>query len=313
MQSMLGSEDAAMMEVRLQQLPPFQARVSPLDGSGTQLIMLSWLRPDGLVKGVNVLFQDQKGIKDCYGVDEMDAEQWQSLVHDLDEQGFNSFIVPFDFARALIVDARALNRRTRTKLPIAYSIWRPMTESGLRQQKNTGGAEPRYVMKKLPQVIADPLPIDEETLRLAREEGAAIYQCHEFASWLYDPVEKIEPYISRYWSAQTAAESHKRGGRKGLQQALDTLVDEALQELIDEKWCTLYATRLLRQAAIFQQAERDKDATLARAVATLLRATDQLPIIEQAFPRALLRISIEQGPLRLMMESLRGNSAVPFF
>lgn len=314
MQSMLGSEDAAMMEVRLQQLPPYQARVSPLDGSGTQLIMLSWLRSDGLVKGVNVLFQDQKGIKDCYGVDEMDAQQWQSLVSDLEEQGFNSFIVPFDFARALILDARALNRRTRSKLPIAYSIWRPMTESGLRQHKGTNGSERGFVMKQLPQVIADPLPIDAETLQLAREEGAAIYQCHEFTSWLYDPVEKIEPYISRYWSAQSAAESHKRGGRKELQQALDKLVDEALQgELIDEKWCTLYATRLLRQAAIFQQADRDKDATLVRAVATLLCATDQLPLTEQAFPRALLHISIEQGPLRLMMESLRGNSAIPFF
>ena len=92
MQSMLGSEDAAMMEVRLQQLPPYQARVSPLDGSGTQLIMLSWLRSDGLVKGVNVLFQDQKGIKDCYGVDEMDTQQWQSLVSDLEEQGFKEFL-----------------------------------------------------------------------------------------------------------------------------------------------------------------------------------------------------------------------------
>ena len=126
MQSMLKVEDAALMEARRYQLPAHEARVSFIDGSGTQLIMLSWMRSDGLVKGVNVLTQDQKGIKDCYGVDEMDAQRWRSLVSDLDEQGFSSFIVPFEYARALVLEARAHNKRSRSKLPIAYAIWRPL-------------------------------------------------------------------------------------------------------------------------------------------------------------------------------------------
>ncbi|HEX4202734.1 MAG TPA: hypothetical protein VHZ51_00725, partial [Ktedonobacteraceae bacterium] len=49
-----------------------------------------------------------------------------------------------------------------------------------------------------------------------------------------------------------------------------------------------------------------------RAVATLLLATDQVPAYEQAFPRAVLRLFIEQGPLSLMMESLRSGTAIPF-
>ncbi|BCL80299.1 HEAT repeat domain-containing protein [Ktedonobacteria bacterium brp13] len=315
MQSMLGSEDAVMMEQSLmQQLPPYQARVSALDGSGTQLIMLSWLRPDGLVKGVNVLFHDQKGIKDCYGVDEMDKEQWQALVHDLDEQGFTSFTVPFDFARMLVIDARALNRRTRTKLPIAYSIWRPITEAGLSPHIFLGnGAVPSRPKKgsQIP-VVAELLPVNDETQLQAQKEGAGVHQWREFASWLYEPVEQVEPYISHYWSAQNAAESHKRGGRRELQAVLERLVDEATRALINEKWCALYSTRLRRQAALYQQVGRETDATVLRAVATLLLATDQVPAYEQAFPRAVLRLSIEQGPLRLMMESLRSGTAIPF-
>jgi hypothetical protein len=44
-----------------------EARVSFIDGSGTQMVMLAWKRSDGLLKGVNVLYQDTWGIKDCYG------------------------------------------------------------------------------------------------------------------------------------------------------------------------------------------------------------------------------------------------------
>ncbi len=38
-----------------------EARVSFIDGSGTQMIMLAWKRSDGLLKGVNVLYQDTWG------------------------------------------------------------------------------------------------------------------------------------------------------------------------------------------------------------------------------------------------------------
>src|SRR5215472_16208600 len=66
MQSAPGVGDAAMIRTQ-HQLPLYQARVSFVDGTGSQMVMISWHRPDGLLKGVNVLYQDQWGIKDCYG------------------------------------------------------------------------------------------------------------------------------------------------------------------------------------------------------------------------------------------------------
>ncbi|GCE27868.1 hypothetical protein KDA_33520 [Dictyobacter alpinus] len=306
MQSMLGSEDAALLEARQQQYPAYQARVSSIDGSGTQLIMLSWLRPDGLIKGVNVLYQDQKGIKDCYGVDEMDMEQWESLVDDLDEQGFSSFKVPFEYACAVIMEARALNRRTRTRLPIAYSIWRPLTEAGIRDKK---------ALSKLPATALTPVELTAESRALAARADE-IYQLKEFSSWLYEPIERIEPFITRYWAALNVFEStnnkRKKARLQEQRELLNSLATESLHDLIDDKWRTIYASRLLRQAALLQQAGQTEHLEMLRATATLLDPASKVPIQEQTFPRTMISISIEQGPLRLMVESLRSGSLSSF-
>jgi hypothetical protein len=304
MQSMPGVEDVAMAGARRQQLPGHEARVSFIDGSGAQLIMLSWKRPDGRLKGVNILFQDEWGVKDCYGVDEIELQRWNDLVTDLDEQGFGSFAVPFSYGQALVAEAYALSKRTRHKLPIAYSIWRPLIE----------GAEPPA--KKDFATILEPHALDDETLALAKR-GDEIYQMTEFLSWIYEPPERIEPYMSRYWAAHTVLETsptgkrpRSKGGRKTKQKEedqklmLEALITEALTELIDDRWRLLYEARLRRQAALLRFAGRDSDVALLSATATVLHPDSQVPVIEQSFPRAFMRISIEQGPLRMMVESL---------
>ena len=302
MQSMLGTEDIAMMEARHHLLPIYEARVSVVDGSGAQLIMLSWSRKDGLIKGINVLYQDQKGIKDCYGVDEMDVAQWDTLVKDLGEQGFSSFRVPFEYARALIMEARALNKRSRYKLSVVYSIWRPLIEAGNHGKKRT---------QKLPATLLEPLELSEEVVALA-QRGGEIYQCKEFSSWLYEPLERIEPFIAKYWTGPALSASRGRRGKSKVEEQqhllLEQLVDEALGELVDDEWRQLYDTRLRRQAALFQMADR-KETMLLRASAALLHPDSTVPVREQAFPRALMRLSIEQGPLRLMVESLHNTSS----
>ena len=306
MQSMPGVEDAAMAGARLQQLPQHEARVSFIDGSGSQLIMLSWKRSDGLLKGVNVLFQDEWGIKDCYGIDELDMQRWDDLVDDLDEQGFGSFKVPFEYGRSMIAEARSLSKRTRHKLPIAYSIWRPLIESIEEPTKKNAAAI----------TILEPRTLDEEALALAKR-GDEIYQMPEFLSWIYEPTERVEPYMTRYWTAYNIFESspigkrsRARGGRKAKQKEedqklmLEALITEALNDLVDDRWRLLYEARLRRQAALFRFATRDADVALIGAVAAALHPDSQLPVSEQSFPRALMRLSIEQGPLRMMVESL---------
>jgi hypothetical protein len=87
---------------------------------------------------------------------------------------------------------------------------------------------------------------------------------------------------------------------------VDVLVGEALNsgDLMDTKWRLLYTTRLRRQATLFHSVGREDQAALIDAVAAVLHPESGVPLQEQAFPRAMLRLSIEQGPLRLMLASL---------
>lgn len=307
MQLAPGTADAAIEEAQQQALPFYDARVSFIDGAGSQLIMLSWKRDDDLLKGVNVLYQDQWGIKDCYGIDEMDTARWDGLVSELEQQGFSSFQVPFAYAHALVAEARAVNKRTRRKLPIAYAIWRPLIESEDAVDKPTETT-------MLP--VAD---LNETTLALA-QRGNELYNLSEFISWMYDPPTRIEPYMTRYWSLSnplsflTQGNTGKKGkGTKAKAKAkeqkdvLETIATEALDELVDDKWRVLYNARLRRQAALFKMAGREQEAQLAQAVATVLAPDSNISIQQQAFPRAMMHMSIEQGPLRMMAEALNSG------
>src|SRR5205823_12587893 len=188
MQSAPGTEDAALAAAQQQQLQFHEARVSHLDGVGSQMIMLAWRRSDGLLKGVNVLYQDQWGIKDCYGTDEMNIKRWTEIVSEMNEQGVGSFQVPLEFARALIAEARALNKRTHRKLPIAYAIWRPLIEGEVPSTKKTSPISTRLELSDL----------TPDALQLAIR-GDELYRLPEFTSWMFEPLDRVQPYIDRYW------------------------------------------------------------------------------------------------------------------
>ncbi len=314
-----GEADDALAEAVQPQLPPYEARVSFIDGTGSQLIMLSWRRPDGLLKGVNILFQDQYGIKDCYGVDEIEEVRWRELATDMDKQNFGGFTVPFEYGLAFVAEARAVNRHTRRKLPITYAIWRPLLE----------GIELAKKKKTIPQLSSlRELPLlDEDTLALA-QHGAELYQLPQFTSWMFEPFAHILPYMDRYWSTQPlpnlplftmrnlSASSHGKKAREREQQGreeqtelLESLIDEALDQIITEQWRQLYETRLRRQALLFTFAGREHDARIMSAVARLLQPEAPLVPREQPFLRAMLRLSIMQGPMRMVVESLDTESA----
>lgn len=303
MQSAPGTEDAALAAAHHQQLQFHEARVSHLDGVGSQMIMLSWRRSDGLLKGVNVLYQDQWGIKDCYGTDEMDLEHWLELVSSMDDQGFGSFRVPLEFGRALIAEAHAINKRTHRKIPIAYAIWRPFIE-----EEETSGKDAPAVSTRL-----EPWELSPEVVQLA-QRGDLIYQMPEFVSWMYDPVDRVQPYIDRYWSSRDlldlspfGSRSRKRKSSQKKQKSgldIETLVSEAIGELVDAKWRALYEVRLLRQGALFQFVDREEDMKLVRAAAAALHPDSSIPAQEQPFVRTMMRLSIEQGPFRAIAEAL---------
>jgi len=283
-----------------QELPLYEARVSFVDGSGAQMVMLAWRKPDGLLKGVNLLCQDEWGIKDCYGTDEMPMERWQELISNMDEQGFISFKVPLDYCRALIVEARQQNKRGRHKLPVAYAVWRPLIEAGAPASKEAAHAL----------TMLEPLHFDTQTAGLAAR-GDELYKLPEFEPWLFEPFASLHPYVHNYLNLSgqhnlTPGRKRKTPSRptETQRRQQEVLVDTVLEKVIDTRWRLLYDTRLRRQAALFQLVKRQEEADLISAVAATLHPESGVEPKQQSFLRALIHRSLERGLIHIMADLL---------
>ncbi len=309
MHSSPGTEDAAMAQVHeFQQQPLHEARVSFVDGAGAQMILMSWKREDGLLKGVNVLFQDDWGIKDCYGTDEMEPAHWEELVASIEEQGFSSFEVSLDYCRAVIAEARTINKRTRHKVSVAYAVWRPLIEAGDATKQSTPPAI----------TILEPRSYSPEVATLA-QRGQDLYKLSEFTSWFYDPFDVIRPFIGPYTS-QLSGVAHPRGRKRkgahkteGSNTKLEAVVSEALEKAVDDQWRLLYESRLRRQGALFQQVGRDDEAQLMSAVASTLHPSSGVPPQDQPFLRAMMHRTLENGLMRLMTEIFEKTTPLDLF
>ncbi len=295
MQSMPGAETSAI-EARYT-LAPHRALVSAIDGTGSQMIMLSWHLPSGSFKVLNIFMQDQIGIRDCFGLDDMSFERWQSFADNMNENSFSNFSVPFSYISSLITEARTRNKRGRHKLPVSFFVWRPLLE-------NIAGDEP-LIATALPAQ-----PFDNETHALA-QRGPELFGLKEFASWFYDPISTLEPYMGQFADLIEPFVKPAKRGSKGSrkqkvklpEQQIDAFIDEVIAKHVDDVWRLLHESRLRRQAQLLQLAEREQEARLVVAVASMLHPDSQVPPQEQPFVQAMISISLEQGPM-LMLEQM---------
>jgi hypothetical protein len=305
MQSAPGTEDAAMEEVlSTSQLPLYDARVSFVDGAGAQMILIAWQRPEGTLKSVNVLYQDDWGIKDCFGSDDMSVDRWEELIERLKQEGLGSFQVPLAYCRTLIVEARGVNKRTRHKLPVAYAIWRPSIElEGETQQQ-------------IVETILQPRPYTQNLARLAMR-GDTLYQLPEFNSWFYDPFEKLQSYVMRYSGVLTRIEARTRERKRKTARPtasradLETIVSEALVAVVDNPWRLRIESRLRRQAALFVLINRAEESELLSAVASMLHPDSEVPAEHQPFLRAMMHYTLENGLVRMLTEMIESGEG-PF-
>jgi len=310
-QFLIEPEEFASME-RLHAFSVYEAYVSPLDSAGNQLVMLSWSRSDDMLQGINLLINVHDGLRDCYTIDEISREQWRALVQDFQEHGYGALKVPFDYGRALAIEAYGQKRRGRGHVPLAYSLWRPHIE----------GNDSREKKKKLIAsfVAVKQLPLAKLDVSYA-VDGEKLLDLPEFSSWFYNPLDRITPYITRYMAlfprhfnvAQPEQLQLSSAQEQALARGLEQLAGEALVDLIGAEWRLEYELLLRRQAAFFQQTARDDIAERVQGVAAALHPESPIPLQEQTFPRALLCLSIKHGPLRLMLEALRAERTLSSF
>jgi hypothetical protein len=304
MQSPPGAAEAALSGASQPSLTFHNAYVSYIDGAGSQMLILSWQRPDDLIKGVNILCQDGWGIKECFSADEVQPKEWDELAQETAQKGVGSFQIPLEYARALLAEARAANKHTRRRLPVSYIVWRPLIEGEQETKPKKRASTPALKL--------DPLAPTADVMHLA-ERGNALYDLTEFVSWMFEPIERLHPFIELFWAKQPPLPpARRRRSLQKIQQSradLEEIVTEAIDALVNEEWQALYASRLLRQAALFALNGRAKDAQLAQAVASAL--SSPAPVTEQSFVRAMMRYSIEQGPIRMLAEALEAGRFGP--
>ncbi len=306
MQSAPGTEDEAMDEAsQSSQFPLYDARVSFVDGAGAQMIMIAWQRPDDLLKGVNVLYQDDWGIKDCYGADDMEVDHWEELIERMEQEGLGSYQVPLAYCRALITEARQVNKRTRHKVPVAYAVWRPSIEVEEADQKQQV------------ETMLQPLSYTPDVALLA-QRGDTLYSLPEFNSWYYDPFDSLRSYVYQYSGVlnriddQAHRRKRKAQSKAGSSRAdLEAIVTEALEKSVDTRWRLHYEARLRRQAALFVLINRTDDMQLLRAVAAMLHPDSGVPPQEQPFLRAMMHYTLENGLARLLSEMIESGEG-PF-
>lgn len=311
-----GEVETILSDAQALPFPPHEARVSSIDSSGSQLILLSWKRPDGKLKGVNILCQEGIGIKDCYGIDAVLPQQWSEQIKNVGPYSFYSTELSFPYACAMVLEARAGNKRSRRKLPAAYTIWRPLIEQSAQDKVD----ELKLMLQSQ--------PLDPAAVPLVWR-GHELYREPEFIPWLYPAGQALEPFVRRFWSKinvdnfSTIPTGDNEASLSPAvpftdqehERLVNDLVSEALTTLADARWCSLIEARLLLQAALFQIQGHTVQATLARAVAAALRPDSPIPVQEQPFLRMLMQLSIVQAPLTAMVESMdtTGNLTLPTF
>ncbi len=155
--------------------------------------------------------------------------------------------------------------------------------------------------------MLEPAIFTPDLLQLAKH-GDELLDLQEFESWTFEPFESIKPYVNSYIEAGGTVNSPRaRKRRGGLKANQETIVSDVLEEVVDDKWRLLYASRLRRQGALFQYIGREDDALLVSAVSSALHPDSGLAPNEQSFLRAFMHRSLSNGLLRIMAEALEGG------
>ncbi len=273
------AENAALrLEVRIgapdEEYTPFWLTASSLpldccllctiDGSGGQVLLIAHEQPDGELQMLDLMFNDHEGIKDCFtalvdedGLDEM-----------IDSFGGNEFVdVSLARARAEVARARQITLEAGRRLPPAFVAW----------QGELDGEDARRIEEF-------PLP----TLKPSQQEELLV-ECvellglDEFDSWFFNPGE-VEPFVSRY------RKLFLEGMAEEGDVEFESLLDEAIESLIDEKYAYLLADRLRRQAWLLAQLYEEEEVSLWALVAAA--ALEEDVIVEHHLLRDMMDRSL---------------------
>ena len=245
-------------------LPLSQCLLCTMDGSGGQVLFVAREQPDGELEVVDLMFNDHEGIKECFSI-VMDEERLHEMV---DSFGSAEFVdISLERARAEIARAYQVTLDAHRRLPAAFVTRRGWTE----------GEDLRAVEEfPLPAI-----PPSQHAELLA--ECAGLLTLGEFEFWFFNP-DEVASFVPRYRKLV------RRGQVGGAEPSFETLLDQAIQAVVDEEYRHLLPARLRRQAWLLAQLYEEEVVPLWALIAAA--AIEEDIVTEHPFLRAMMERSL---------------------
>jgi hypothetical protein len=212
--------------------PVVRCMVSTIDGSGGQICVVSRQTSESERLVLDVMFNDHEGIKDCVAGGADDVQDLEELlVEGMAEIGVEMVEVTLQQACAELDRAYRITLQAHRRLPPTYHAWRPWL----------CGDDPRPVeIFPLPTVSAE----EREDLFDQCDE---LLDLEEFSSWLFD-VDNLSDLLRKF---------KKLTRREGSEDAVEALVTQGVERVMNADRRRLLRERLERQAWLLAQVYED--------------------------------------------------------
>ncbi len=244
-------------------LPLVYCLLCTIDGSGGQVLFVAREQPDGDLQILDLMFNDHEGIKECFSavVDEDELDEMT------DSFGSAEFVdVSLERARAEVARAYQVTLDAGRRLPPAFIAWRGWIEGD-----------------DLRQVDEFPLPSLEPSRQAELlAECEELVELDEFAFWFFNPNE-VESFVPRYRKLR------RQGQADQGQAPFETLLDEAIEAVVDNNYRRILPDRLRRQAWMLAQLYEEEEVSLWALAAAA--ALEEDIIIEHPLLREIMDIS----------------------
>jgi hypothetical protein len=252
--------------------PPLRrCMLSTIDGNGSQVALVVWQEADGSLVFWNVVFDDHKGIKVSLGTAaDPFSGAVQSVSEGMLELGIDMIEVSVERVRAELARAYRTTLEARRRLPLSFLAWRDWL---------TGEPD------STPPVFPLPTLRPGEQAELLKRSGE-LFDLDEFATWVLD-WDKVRGMARRFLRLVQ---------RRSAPEAIESLVSEAVDKLIDPPYRGLLKERLERQAWLLAQLYEDQDIPkLALAAASAIGEDAEQPLTGHPFVRELVLNSLSRA------------------
>ena len=248
------SQPASIFELPIAPPPLVGCHISTIDGNGGQVLLIIHESSEGAYYFLDLMFNDHEGIKDCFGGQSDEVDEIEDMVMGgLAEMGIEMVEISLERARMEVERAYQITLKAGRRLPLSFMNWQSWLQ----------GEDPEPVeVFSLPEVT-----FDEQADLL--EECDELVDLDEFESWFFNPDELhgLERKFQRLASRDNADE------------AIETLVSQGINAVVDDRCRRLLHERLQRQAWLLTQIyDGDEIPKLALAAAAGLAEDASLPL-----------------------------------